>query len=102
MKDLNQSLKLLHFLNGDGLDNNVLQVCGENRHVRWHELGVSLRVQLVRLLASSAEDMGLIPGWGTKIPHADLACCAAWPISVCIYQVRSDQSLSRVRLFATQ
>ena len=30
----------------------------------------SLVVQWLRLHASSARGMGLIPGWGTKIPHA--------------------------------
>ena len=29
-----------------------------------------LVVQRLRCFASSAEDMGLIPGWGTKIPCA--------------------------------
>ena len=30
----------------------------------------SLAVQWLRLHASSARGMGLIPGWGTKTPHA--------------------------------
>ena len=30
----------------------------------------SLVVQWLRLCASTAGDVGLIPGWGTKIPHA--------------------------------
>ena len=30
----------------------------------------SLVVQWLGLCASSAEDVSLIPGWGTKIPHA--------------------------------
>ena len=29
-------------------------------------------VQKLTLHASNAEDAGLIPGWGTKIPHAAL------------------------------
>ena len=29
-----------------------------------------LVVQWLRLLASTARDLGSIPGWGTKIPHA--------------------------------
>ena len=33
-------------------------------------IGTSLVVQWLRLCASSARDVGLIPGWGTKIPHA--------------------------------
>ena len=32
--------------------------------------GTSLAVQWLRLRAPSAGGMGLIPGWGTKIPHA--------------------------------
>ena len=32
--------------------------------------GTSLAVQGLRLHASNAEGMGLIPGQGTKIPHA--------------------------------
>ena len=28
-------------------------------------------VQWLRLSASNAMDMGLIPGWGTRIPHID-------------------------------
>ena len=31
---------------------------------------MSLAVQWLRLHASNAEDMGLICGWGTEIPHA--------------------------------
>ena len=36
-------------------------------------LGISLVVQWLRLKASTAEAVGLIPGQGTKIPRA------AWP-----------------------
>ena len=32
--------------------------------------GTSLVVQWLRLCASIAGGMGLIPGWGNKIPHA--------------------------------
>ena len=32
--------------------------------------GTSLAVQWLRLHTSNAEDVGLIPGWGTKISHA--------------------------------
>ena len=32
--------------------------------------GISLVVQWLRLCASNAGGAGLIPGWGTKIPHA--------------------------------
>ena len=36
--------------------------------------GASLAVQwLIRLCISNAGDMGLIPGWGTKIAHAAAA-----------------------------
>ena len=35
-----------------------------------YEIGASLVVQWVRLHASTTEGTGLIPGWGTKIPHA--------------------------------
>ena len=31
-------------------------------------MGTSLVVQWLRLSAFTAEDMGLIPGWGTKTP----------------------------------
>ena len=34
----------------------------------------SLVVQWLGLWASSAGGMGLIPGWGTKIPHAMWLC----------------------------
>ena len=33
-------------------------------------LGTSLAVQWLRIHVSSARGAGLIPGWGTKIPHA--------------------------------
>ena len=33
-------------------------------------LGTSLAFQWLRLCASNARSLGLIPGWGTKIPHA--------------------------------
>ena len=33
-------------------------------------LGISLAVQWLRLCAANAEDVGSIPGQGTKIPHA--------------------------------
>ena len=33
--------------------------------------GTSLAVQWLRLLISSAGNMGLIPGWGTKILYAE-------------------------------
>ena len=32
--------------------------------------GTCLVVQWLGLCASTSENMGLIPGWGTKIPHA--------------------------------
>ena len=32
--------------------------------------GTSLAVQWLRLCASDTGGVGLIPGWGTKIPHA--------------------------------
>ena len=31
--------------------------------------GISLEVQWLELCTSTARDMGLIPGWGTKIPQ---------------------------------
>ena len=34
--------------------------------------GTSLAVQLLRFHASITGGVGLIPGWGTKIPHAAL------------------------------
>ena len=34
------------------------------------DAGTSLVVQWLRLRASTAGGTGLIPGWGTKIPHA--------------------------------
>ena len=34
--------------------------------------GISLAVQWLRLCAPNAGGTGLIPGWGTKIPHAAL------------------------------
>ena len=33
-------------------------------------MGTSLVVQWLKLHDFNAGDMGLIPGWGTKIPHA--------------------------------
>ena len=38
------------------------------------EGSTSLAVQWLKLLASTAGDVGSIPGWGTKIPHA-----MVWP-----------------------
>ena len=35
------------------------------------ELGTSLAVQWLRLWASTAGDVGFIPGWGNKIPQAE-------------------------------
>ena len=35
-----------------------------------HPVGTSLAVQWLKLHASTAGDVGLIPSWGTKIPHA--------------------------------
>ena len=40
----------------------------------YTKIGTSLVVQWLRLCASNAGGTGLIPGWGTKIPHA--AGCA--------------------------
>ena len=34
--------------------------------------GTSLAIQLLRFHASTTGGVGLIPGWGTKIPHASL------------------------------
>ena len=39
-------------------------------------LGTSLAIQWLRLRASTEGGTGLIPGWGTKIPHA---MRAVWP-----------------------
>ena len=39
----------------------------------------SLAVQWLRLGSSSAGDLGLIPGQGTKIPHA------AWPRKIFVF-----------------
>ena len=58
---------------------------------------------MVKTLLSNAGGVGLIPGQGVKIPHA------SWPknqninnrINIVTKSIRSDQSLSRVRLFAT-
>ena len=36
----------------------------------WSNAGTSLAVQWLRLCTSTAGGMGLIPGQGTKIPHA--------------------------------
>ena len=43
------------------------QEIGEGRKIRF---GTSMVVQWLRLHTSTAGDMGLIPGWGTKVPHA--------------------------------
>ena len=51
--------------------------------------GTSLAVQWLRHCASSVRCVGLIPGRGTESPHASR------------HQIRSDQSLIRVRLFVT-
>ena len=37
---------------------------------KTENVGTSLVVQWLRLLTSTSEGMGLIPGWGTKILHA--------------------------------
>ena len=41
-----------------------------NPHTEKSELGTSLVLQSLRILASTAGCMGSIPGQGTKIPHA--------------------------------
>ena len=42
----------------------------ENINKELKHTGASLAVQRSRLCASNSGHMGLIPGWGTKIPHA--------------------------------
>ena len=37
-------------------------------------LGNSLAVQWLGLCAFTAKDLGLLPGWGTKIPQAEWWC----------------------------
>ena len=44
---------------------NTQQMC-----CTFHSIGTSLAVQWLRLHALNAGDIGSIPGWGTKIPHA--------------------------------
>ena len=63
--------------------------------------GISLVVQWPRLRAPTAGDVGLIPGWGTKIAHA-----ATWPkkekkvtmtyhyILLCSLKLKSDNTKS--------
>ena len=49
----------------------TLQGTFDKRHAQeWQRLGTSLVVQWLGLWASTAGGVGLIPGWGTKIPHA--------------------------------
>ena len=43
-------------------------------HFKILGFGTSLAVQWLRLCASNAEGAGLIPGQGTKIPHAVQHC----------------------------
>ena len=55
-----------------------------------------------RFEAPKAGGVGSIPGWGTKILH-DVQQCGLKKKDEHFshFQIRSDQSLSRVRLFAT-
>ena len=39
-------------------------------HLKKKKIRTSLAVQWLRLRISSAGGVGLIPGWGTTIPHA--------------------------------
>ena len=41
-----------------------------NFKLNFYFSGTPLLVQWLRLCASNAGDVGLIPGWGTKISHA--------------------------------
>ena len=41
-----------------------------NKMSKEREMGNSLEVQLLRLGDFTAEGMGSIPGWGTKIPQS--------------------------------
>ena len=60
-------LKFLKFLN----ELTLLQVTlSHGTEWKMYEIGASLAVQWVRHHASTTEGMGLIPAWGTKIPHA--------------------------------
>ena len=43
---------------------------GSETTLKNSPLGTSLVVQWLRLGASNARDVGWIPDWGTKIPHA--------------------------------
>ena len=38
--------------------------------IKHTEMGTSLEVQWLGLCVSTAGDLGLIPGWGTRIPQA--------------------------------
>ena len=42
-------------------------------HIKYF-MGTSLVVQWLRLHAPNTGCMGLIPDWGTKIPHATCCC----------------------------
>ena len=43
---------------------------GADVAIQKKSLGTSLAVQWLRFHTPNAEGTGLIPGWGTKIPHA--------------------------------
>ena len=57
---------------------DCMKKCKENeygdgegkRRIKNDSLGTFLAVQWLRLCASNARGVGLIPGWGTKIPQA--------------------------------
>jgi len=49
-------------------------ITGGKQAERDPRYGTSLVIQWLRLHAPNAGDQGLIPGKGTKIPHADSAC----------------------------
>ena len=83
-------------------ENNVrLWVGPANNDIpNWHDkisflkklkAGTSLVVQWLRLCTSTERGMGSIPSQGTKFPHVVLPP----------RKIRSDQSLTRVQLFAT-
>ena len=65
-----QQTELRHPQSGKYLPSDPLQTRFADPWLKIAIIGTSLVVQWLRLQASIAGGMGLIPGWGTKIPHA--------------------------------
>ena len=65
-----QSMSESTWASETGLRASHLTLASKEGDLKSLGLGTSLVVQWLRLHAPSAESLGSILGWGTKIPHA--------------------------------